>query len=557
VSNYYVSPNGSDSNDGSASSPWLTLTHADSALTLGLAGTTVHVLPGIYSGLELVLSHSGTSTQRIVWQSDTPWSAQIIQSQANGTDCCVVVVNGSYVDMVGFDVSSTLVNTSSATTLGRIGLLANTGVSIHFLGNRIHDVANGTGGLNCSAFGGQGVGSNTGSTGTWVRGNWIFRVGAPGTCNKIHGIYDGSPNEIIDDNVIFQNAAWGINCVHACSDSVITNNTVFSNGGYGLTDVGTFSMGGCVLQGSDSTSQTNTIKNNICYNNGAGASGGSGASILNISGTVNDVLVVSNLIYNPQSGNGVGGGQGCTDDASCVDSGTGTGWSIGGNVYGTVPGFVNYQPDGSGDYDLAPGSAAAGAGATICLGSPVSCTPTNDVAGTEMSNPPPIGAYTAPILTSSITITPSSYDFGIVPVGGANTVLTTVTNAETTSTHWGACGDTACSGGASDATTFNQSFGSPSILSMTGPAYSNALFYYKIPGTSAATTFATDFYVTPDANGPTAQTFEFDTFQFLGGVEYMWGSQCNQARGVWQIWDQLNTQWVDISPTIPCAITAP
>ncbi len=44
VGQYYVSPTGSDSNNGSAAYPWATITHAATAIG---AGATVHVAPGI------------------------------------------------------------------------------------------------------------------------------------------------------------------------------------------------------------------------------------------------------------------------------------------------------------------------------------------------------------------------------------------------------------------------------------------------------------------------------------------------------------------------------
>src|SRR5215467_14511154 len=43
---YYVAPTGSDSNDGSATAPWRTISHAAEMVA---AGDTVHVLPGVYN----------------------------------------------------------------------------------------------------------------------------------------------------------------------------------------------------------------------------------------------------------------------------------------------------------------------------------------------------------------------------------------------------------------------------------------------------------------------------------------------------------------------------
>ena len=44
-----------------------------------------------------------------------------------------------------------------------------------------------------------------------------------------------------------------------------------------------------------------------------------------------------------------------------------------------------------------------------------------------------------------------------------------------------------------------------------------------------------------------AQALEYDSFQFVGGYNYMVGSQCNVAAGVWDIWDELNGHWIHTS----------
>lgn len=120
-------------------------------------------------------------------------------------------------------------------------------------------------------------------------------------------------------------------------------------------------------------------------------------------------------------------------------------------------------------------------------------------------------------------------------------------NIQNFSTNWGKCGSVGCAGGAADATSTTQTFGPTSLISMTGPPNSNALFYFKLAGSTAnsAVSFSDDFTIQLGANGATAQTFEYDTFQFVGGMEYMFGWQCNQVRGFWQVWDQLHIAWVN------------
>lgn len=55
---------------------------------------------------------------------------------------------------------------------------------------------------------------------------------------------------------------------------------------------------------------------------------------------------------------------------------------------------------------------------------------------------------------------------------------------------------------------------------------------------------------------PVAGQLEMDLFQFSSstGIEYMWGSQCNQVSHSWQVFDQLNGHWENIA--VPCVLNA-
>src|SRR5215467_9779975 len=66
---YYVAASGNDSNDGSQSRPWRTMSHAAKQVK---PGDTVHVLPGVYSE-SVYLYQGGTASQRIRFISDTRW----------------------------------------------------------------------------------------------------------------------------------------------------------------------------------------------------------------------------------------------------------------------------------------------------------------------------------------------------------------------------------------------------------------------------------------------------------------------------------------------------
>src|SRR5690349_13145567 len=94
----YVSPTGSDSNAGTAASPFKTVQ----------AASIVHVAPGTYQG-GFTTSASGTASAHIQYVSDVPYGAKIVPSAsgqpANGY--AFWENKGSYVDIKGFEVNGT------------------------------------------------------------------------------------------------------------------------------------------------------------------------------------------------------------------------------------------------------------------------------------------------------------------------------------------------------------------------------------------------------------------------------------------------------------------
>src|SRR5882724_10631042 len=96
----YVSRDGADSNRGSRCAPFRTIQRAADS---SKPGDAVHVLPGVYP--ESVIVHTGgTSSEHIRYVSDVKWAAKI----TGGYDRAAFrVQSGSYVDIVGFDITNT------------------------------------------------------------------------------------------------------------------------------------------------------------------------------------------------------------------------------------------------------------------------------------------------------------------------------------------------------------------------------------------------------------------------------------------------------------------
>lgn len=335
--NYYVSTTGSDSNDGSAAHPWKTIQHASN---LAQPGWTVHVASGTYNVSSFVTSTSGTASARIRYISDTKWGAQIVGS---GTEI-IWEVDASYIDIVGFDISGP----------NRVGIMigwSGSGIgNDHILNNNIHDL---TISGSCTSTGGAAIATSLppwGGGSNWILGNRVANIGASmiGTCNTVQGIYVGTANDIVENNIVSGVALAGIQQWHGATNSVIVNNTVFNSKVGILIGDGD---GGALPGGS----ANNYVADNIVVNNIA-----IGIQELGLVGSGNSY--VNNLVWNNPTSFSV-------TSASPV---------------GTVssdPLFVNYQADGSGDYHLKSTSPAIDKGTS-------QRAPVNDFAG----GPRPMGA---------------------------------------------------------------------------------------------------------------------------------------------------------------------
>lgn len=129
-------------------------------------------------------------------------------------------------------------------------------------------------------------------------------------------------------------------------------------------------------------------------------------------------------------------------------------------------------------------------------------------------------------------------------------------------TGWNSCDTAACAGGTGEGTfwqSFNQS--SPSLDGRSMELYhdgywGNALWWRGMGSNDAATNLLWDFYVQLDsASVSAAQALEYDAYQFTAGYNYMIGTECNYAAGVWDTWNEVNQQWLHTA--IPCKKFAP
>jgi hypothetical protein len=122
---------------------------------------------------------------------------------------------------------------------------------------------------------------------------------------------------------------------------------------------------------------------------------------------------------------------------------------------------------------------------------------------------------------------------------------------------WGSCQSGACAGGSGSGSfwqAFNQTTPSMDGVSMElfkDGVWGNALWWRKMGANNSVTNFLWDFYVQLDsASLSSAQALEYDAFQFVGGYNYMIGTECNYAAGVWDTWSEASGKW--LHTTVPC-----
>jgi hypothetical protein len=78
------------------------------------------------------------------------------------------------------------------------------------------------------------------------------------------------------------------------------------------------------------------------------------------------------------------------------------------------------------------------------------------------------------------------------------------------------------------------------------------LWTQKLGANDNVRNFLCDFwFYVGDYSEQYGQALEFDTFQFIGGYNYMIGSQCDYGHNYWDTWNETVGQWVQTSIACP------
>ena len=319
TTNYYVSTTGNDANNGSQSSPWRTISAA--ATKIG-PGAVVHVAPGTYAEAPYI-TVSGQPNARICFVSDVRWGAKITGTP---TENYGIAIMGDYFDVDGFDVTN--INPS-----GHQGIISQ-GSYNRIIGNDVHDVAP-IGGADGLGGAGIMIGDTTKHNNDVLQ-NVVHDIGNFNVYwASIHNIYYENKYGLIANNISYRSQGCGIQLWHNAGHITIANNTIFNNQFCGI------------VIGADDTpvwavDDYNLTINNIIVDNG---SLGLHDGIVEIGHTGTHNQYLNNLVWQNLPGNFLLL-NGVVDVDTVTDS----------------PGFVNYQPNGGGDYHLLTTSPALDAG---------------------------------------------------------------------------------------------------------------------------------------------------------------------------------------------------
>ncbi len=276
----------------------------------------VHIAAGTYKTPNVFAGNggsfgNGTCASRVRFVGDYSLATRTWNSKVVTADPQVWESTAACVDVEGLDLSSTNMSSTGA------GIKLS-GRGDRLISSHVHDVANGT----CVLGGGN-------ADYLEIRGNWVHRCGTPDHSNNMdHGIYVSQSNITAVDNIVYDSSAYCISFYATTpgipSYGTISNNTMwYCNYGIGIN-----SDGG----GADYNVITNNILLYLKY----------GISIHNY-GLHN--VVANNLVWSI-SGPRYDGGFSYTGDINAN------------------PLFVNWAPDGSGDYRLSADSPALSTGTT-------------------------------------------------------------------------------------------------------------------------------------------------------------------------------------------------
>lgn len=136
---YYVSPNGNDSNAGTLDSPWKTMQHA---ADVAGPGSTVYVRGGTYNK-KLSITRSGSADAGPI--TFTNYASELPVIDGTGLSVAdqegiVQIIDASYITFKGFEIRNFTTSTRNKVPVGIY--VEGSGSNISLLNNRVHNIKN-------------------------------------------------------------------------------------------------------------------------------------------------------------------------------------------------------------------------------------------------------------------------------------------------------------------------------------------------------------------------------------------------------------------------------
>lgn len=298
----YVSPDGSDQNDGTISSPFRTLKQAALKAT---AGTTVFVREGTYYE-SLYVEHSGTKSKPINFKNyqdeKVIISGKHLKEPKEDT-ALIEIHNKDYITIQGFTVEELTTSHEDATVMG----INVSGTSSHIIlkQNHVHSIATHADDGNAHGIAVYGTGK---MEDIQVLDNTVENL-TLGASEAL--VLNGNINGfLIANNIVRQNNNIGIDLIGyegTASDNdfvrngIVENNEVYNNSSYGNPAYGDeYTAGGIYVDGGSNI----TIRQNKVYGNDIGIE----ATSEHYGKNASEIHITDNEVYdNAFTGISIGG----------------------------------------------------------------------------------------------------------------------------------------------------------------------------------------------------------------------------------------------------------
>ena len=313
--NYYVSMTGSDSNNGSISSPWLTIQHAANQSSIG-AGSCINVEPGTYAAGATITygGNDATPTGYVVYRC-TQLDACTITEDDHGFEITGSPANASYVVIDGFTLAASSeitygqgievydgenpenafathhvwVLNNNISGYGQTGVQLNDGEYFYVIHNTTYDNSNDTCDAQGSGISLVGLKAVSGYSPTSMDTSYGFRNVVEYNvsydniltqCGTGSDPYDTDGNGIIFDTWDGAGTTFG----PYAGSGLAAFNLAYQNGGKGI-------------QSFRNSTATIVVANNTSFDNSLDPfNNGSGRAEINLNGSA-DTTVINNIVY--------------------------------------------------------------------------------------------------------------------------------------------------------------------------------------------------------------------------------------------------------------------